>query len=657
MVTPAFPYDDKHVRKLFVGKRAERNRLSQFREGPIDILPGIFSNDPRFLAFKDLLSRNLTTRCPENVDPFGRVYGNGVRSNFYGLRHVNGYPMLPATYPLADNTKTREDEGLANSFVEPWHELLLKAIIRVVFRQTALEPQPLRVREGTSSVCPFFTNKMPQKLEQALFSLTNMEKAGTLIAEGKYEQAFLEYFIGGAYFTVYRSQSSDVVNLVNGVFVSKDRPAADLEYALTGGLKGQRIPADKTLGDVGFKKPDGFFRERRRTAFGGPWGLNSILALLAQPVRKSLYGRFSKTYHLTTRTATQELLRSWQFAIAADVSNHDQLWPMFVHDFMNDELLEMGYPEWWVSMNRMKGHLPYYVTSVGPGKDPVLIGDWCDPSNKGGLLSGNSFTDLDGTIQMTWNYLIVQLQHTMPQLIKTIRDLPSAINLVERYLSWDLPFVLMDKSDDALMGWTDPVLVPAAEKLMHKMQKGERVSPYMHIGYEHGAAMLGHVLLYPKSMDFGELHLIGNIVSLVVNSFSPEYGVDWKTKDRSKVKRPFPGLAWKTTPQVYGTCPAYADVMDEVERCWYKIYGESYSFMRDELLREDEKRLADYLKTTETTASIGDLTPIDIEVLASPEKLQYKFLEEDLTPGVVTHLFKGLPLEQTEPFFNSIVKG
>lgn len=653
---PTFTPGDPVCDALFSGKRAERAKLKDFKEGPIETLPGIFSNDPRLLEFKDKLSLKLTDLLPESVDEYGRVTGSGVRSNFLGMRHVNGFMMDPATYPIVDNTLLREEAGLANDFVEPWHRNLFRAIVKLFFSN--LEPVPLKLRKGSSSVCPFFVNQLVQKMDLARFALLRAEEGGNMMLKGDFETPFLKFFFGGASYVVYRAQSSDaIVLLKNGKFQAKARNVADLEYALTGGASGRFFASSKEMGNVDFSVPNGFFRERKRTAHGVGFSTNVVLMVVAQAVRKKLYDVYKYSFHHTTRMAQQEDVRKWHSVIAADVMQHDQYYPMFFADEMADVLLEMGFAEWWVEFFKLKGKLPYYVTDVSPGEGNILLGDWRNPSSRGGLTSGEAFTDIMGTVNMGFNYLITQISHVFPKLAARCKTEEGALEVAHSYFQGRQPIVQKSKSDDALLGVTDYSLVPAANRLQEKMKAEENVNPYMRLSLEHGGAFLGSILLTPTDGSLDKTTFIGNVISLTINQFSPEYGVQSKIRDRSRVKRPFPGLAWETLPSVYGTAPAFGVVMEETERAWREAFGFSYSIFREEMLREDKRRLTEYIAaSTDASLKIDEMTSIDHEVIASPEKLQYKFSSSDVSPGVEDMLFNGLPLEEVVPLFQSITR-
>lgn len=676
---PVWKSDDPFLKPLFRTRKAIRNRDKQFREGPLEVELGVQSNDYDFLVFKDRLSRDATKLLPENVDPdTGRAFGNGVIGNWFNMRHVSGYPARPATFPLVDNSYLREKNDLVNDFVSDRHRRLFRAIVKAFF--TDLEPQAVPLRVGASSMCPFYTTDLLERMSLIEYGWdswdaisASLQKTSPLLGGMTGSEAremrfnlFRDHSVGGVYHTVYRMQPSDSVNLVNGSWEFKKRPVADILYALTGGRRGTFEPSDKQIAGA-FDAPDGFARMRLRTAMGGPLGTNGLLFPIAHAVRKKIYTRYAYTYHHTTRDSSQNDLRKWDDLIAADVSNHDWFWPTFYIDEICSVLLDLGYEPGWVELYRMKTFMPNYVTDVGPDEGNVLMGDWLDPNSRGGLPSGNAFTDIEGTLGMTFVYMLIQLEHTADHLLFHLDDDAMTDLLVDEYLKGNLYIKLKDKSDDALLGWSEhPGIkqrVSTLRDLMRGVDKGElspaSVSPYMKVTYEHGGAFLGSVLLFDRFFDHKKLTLIGNISSFVRNRFSPEYGIQSGVKDRSRAKRPYWGLGWLSKMEAYGSCPAYSEILELIEFHWGRVYGESYIRRMDDLADVQIREAARAARAVQAAIGGGfsDLSAIDLEVLADPSKAHYKFTDEDISPAVFASLFKGLPLEASERFFNKIYPG
>lgn len=660
---PVFRGKDPVIDPLFrvAGKNsaAARNRVAPFREGPIETMKGRFSWDEDNLRVMDRISTTLTDKFPSSTDDYGRVGVNGVRGNFLGLRHVPGLPMIPATYPLTDNTKKRQDAGLADGPVNEKHELLFRALVRLFF--SSLENQGLKIARGSSTGCPDFSKSMTNKLITATHALANAEAAGKHYLRGQYEEAFLLYDYGGCYYVVYREQMSDAVTVDEaGEFVAKTRMVADEAYAASGGAEGQLLAASKDvarLRDRGFYVPDGFFATRRRTAMACPFTSNAPIMVIAQAVRARIYDEYGFTLHHTTRAQKQRKVNGWDLAIATDVSDHDTLWPGWLLDLICDELLQMGYADWWVEILRTTMRLPVYVSAPAPDEGHVLFGDWRDPRMNVGLPSGIGITDLMGSLLMIPCYTIMQLDHTAPHLWNAIRDLPSACSWLDSYLRGHEEIAQMSKSDDALLGWKRGPSSAAAQKLLDKLQAGDKtLSPYMIISYEHGGAFLGDILTYDHTKELKQARFTGNIISYVLNMFCPEYGVDSKQPVREKRARPFPGLAVEAAPIVFGTSPCYDDINDELERIHMDMLGYSFRAFRLSVLEEDKAALAEWIRHRSSFTSIGALSPQDHEVMAEPSKLAWKFDVKEINPAVVELVSSGLTKDQTVLFFDSVTR-
>lgn len=646
---------DPYCDPLFRTTAGNAFRTMKWREQPVEVLPGIFSNDIKFLRFKDKLTWTAHNQWEPNVDEKGRIYGNGVTTNLLEARHVSGFSMIPATWPMADNYNLRLQEGLVNEWVEPWHRVVAEAFIRLFFSD--LQPESVALRKGSSSMAPFFEKDTERRLMLLRHSIENAEVAGNMMLKGEFRDAFLKYGVGGCFGVVYRDQPTDLIQFENGQWSAKDRPVSDLEYAITGGRKGHRGVADKSLDGVDWPHPKGFFRMRKRSAMGGGLGLNGALMPHAHAVRKHLYRDYPSLYHHTTRDQLQADFREWKWMILTDVSNHDQLWPVhLLLPLIVETLLNMGYPEWWVKLYETKNLLPIFVTGVGPNEPNLLIGDYANPDLTLGQTSGNSWTDVDNTLGMSIWYFILQVEWTMPSLIPKLGTLSGALEVVKAYMKDELPITAKEKADDCNLGWKSEDLIPAAQRLQEAMIKGERVSPYMNISYEYGGAFLGGQLLYPRDFSIPGLVVTGAISSFLIKQFSPEYGVQSELRDRTKAKRPYPGLAWGSMLEAYGTHPIYGEMRELIDSCWYDEYGYSYSGYRDDLLRRDRARLAEWSRQRSHGLGLDDLSQIDQDVIAHPEKLQYRYDPADVNPTVVDLLFQGVTADELEPYFDSVYR-
>lgn len=643
------------VDALFQSKEAKQAAKRERRDGPIDIFPGHWSTDMHMQRIKDQISRDATAapELAENVDDLGRCFGTGVRSNFYGIRHINGFPMKNGTWPLTSNLGKREELGLANEWVEPWHRDLFMCFTHLFFEDLA--PRPLKIRKNSSTVVPYFTKKPRERKELAERALLQAEAAGCLMMSGDYKEAYLAYQMGGAYYVVYRSQSTDKIEHSKGQWISKDRLVADLRYAVTNGAEGQLFTSSKSLDDVDFRVLDGMFRERLRTAMGGPFQLNASLMPVMQAARASIYEAYEFSFHHTTRQQKQDKIRKWDMAIAADVSDHDTVWPnhLYVPAFC-EELRDMGYADWWVALLDASFKLPIYVGAPAIGQGHTLLGDWRSPDINVGMPSGHSGTDLFGTLGMTFCYFLTLVNHVGPHYLTQLRrSRADRLRLARAFMRGELEFGAMSKTDDAML-LAKGEAAARMVVLQRKMKAGESVSDYMKISYEHGGAFLGDILLYDVSKELRKSIFIGNILSCANNAFSPEYGCQDDIRDRDRVKRPYPGIAWLSQKEVYGDCPGYGALMEITEKAWRDHTGESYTSFRDKLYERDFARLAERMASVAKYNGLDHLSMADKEVLVAPEKLDYKHDPEDINPEVVELSIFQVPVEVTTPYLSSV---
>lgn len=652
---PFFPLSDPVCAVLFQGPQAKLAASRERKDAGIEVFRYKYSDSLEIQRVKDLVSKaaNAHPDLQENVDEFGRCYGTGVRSNWNGVRHVNGYPMRNGTWPMASNRERRVDAGLSNEWVESWHKTVFEAFVRHFFSDLA--PTALKLRKGSSTVIPFFTKDQADRKALAKRALEEAKSAGTMMLAGNYEEAFLAHQFGGAYYVVYRRQSTDKITVVDGKYVPKERLVATFEYAISGGTRGSMFASDKEMGNVDFPVLKGMFRERLRTAMGGAFQLNVALMPVMQSCRKKLYSEFAFSFHHTTRASKEEKTRKFAFNVMVDVTDHDMLWPGELYvPVITDTLLSMGFADWWVKLLETSFKLPIYVGAPAEDEGHILIGDWREPDLAVGLPSGQSGTDVFGTLGMSFIYFLAQVEHTSPRLIPQLKTIEGAMSVVERYLKGLLDFAAMSKADDAQLVWREGTILRSAMALQQKLVDKVQVSPYMLLSYEHGGAFLGDILLYDASRQLSKSTFVGNILSQSNNTLSPEYGVQSGILDRSKVNRGFPGLAYISHKEVYGSAPGYQALSEVLEKAWRSVFRESWEAFRVEEYRADLARLSQYMTSVAKNKGLDHLSTQDKEVLVDADKLRYKYDSADIDPDVVALSEYQIPVEEVETYFNAV---
>jgi hypothetical protein len=679
----AYKYPHPNARLIFDEKssKAITNAVRVESIKQLYIFPHHHSFSENYLAFMDMLSVRLSNEFKPNVDEStGYCFGNAVRGNFYGLRHVPGVPMTPATYTLISNRHRREALKLARRPLKDWHyNLMLAWWINVI---QDIKPTDLAIPRGTSSCAPEFTSKVSRKMEIAREAFRDAEVCGNLMLKGDYASPWIDYKMGGAVYIVYRLQVTDKVayDPKTRIYTPKGRWVADLDYALSGGLEGELKESDKTKyvkeifaeNGIGIKN---FFSCRKRTAAGAPLKLNSAIGVIADAMRQNMYDKYGITYHDRTREQKTRDVHEFDMAILADVADHDLLWGEYNLEIMIEAFKICGFADWWIALFHRSMTLPQYVTSLSSEDGNTLIGEWDKPNPLSMLLSGSKFTDICGTGGMTPIYAIGQIEHTAPHHIPNLSSLSKAILWVDNYLKHKLDIAQKSKSDDGLLLFRTPRVVAKAKLLQTKLvhvdnKEGEYkdfiFSNYMIIGYEAGGAYLGDLLYFDSSLDLKRSKFIGNIMSFVNNKFAPEYSCPPEgtpINQYGRYRRKFPGLAWESAFEVYGDCPIFSQVVEVIEDCWSLTIGGSFQGYMNRLLEEDRKKVSLYALEVAKELDIqiaslqdADLTAIDREVLADPSKIHYKFQPDQISTFIHHLLFNKIPKEEVAPYFYSIVQ-
>lgn len=658
----SFIADAPHLQKLFKPGLIGR-AVKHYPRGAIDPIPHLLSIQREQLNNLEELAQTLNKAFPRSVDDMGRVFGNGVRSDFNGLLHLAGMPQERATTPSLDNKNLRAERGLVNEWSSKFDRDLFKAVVVNFFKE--LPDVKVRIKDRTSSGFGDFSTDLVEKLATFHHYMDNLDHIIKLINANDIETAYKLYELMGPSFTVFRDQPGDKVSIdEKGIRSAKLRRVATPEYAISGGASGSMVDSSKDPAVWGLNELSGrFFTLRRRVAYAQSKGYSFLLLPWAQSIRKSVYERYEFTMHHTTDDQKREKIAPWDFAIPVDVSDHDLLWPVDLYVPVIEEALnELGYESWAIKLFVNALRTAIYVPSIADGEGGFMVGDWRDPQNSTGLVSGNPFTDIAGSVGMIFCYLLTQLKHTLPQVKARLetRSFDELLSWVDGYLKGNQIISAPSKSDDAYLLWKqDLTSVQLANKLMIKMKEieaktsKEMICDYMIISYEDGGAFLGSVAIYPASKDMSKLIFTGNANSLPVRLYQPEYACKMSPElspslyeaDRLKMmNRAYPMLAHYSRQEKYGSMPAYVEMMDIIKFCWrkhlqnfmgmsYDSYMEKYAREHTDLMKRDLVRrlqLGVARGIVDPRVMAGQLTSIEMEYVNEPSIVTWKYRDTDV---------------------------
>lgn len=580
------------------------------------LYPGVYSFDPRTLAFQRELVKQLNEAFEPDPDSEGFTK-TGIHTNFDRLKCPAGYFMNPMSYTTVNNKLYREKElglrcGMSDRdkaiATEVWHLVWKEATVR-----------PVNVAKLSTSGMRRFTHDVQWKLAFAEWVLepANFEEVldaiasdDTITLANKFEMVWAMY--------IQKRGQVDHPDKVRMVF--------DLEYALSGGLEGREFAADKKVFiDVNgtLVAYEDFSAVRARVVQAGPWTVNCFLQICATSAMYSLFSRFGSTFHINTAEQIKEVTTG-KYVYCSDVTEYDRSMDIadlrLQHDCMR---------EYW-DERIVKASWRLYVSayyskplSLG-GTHGAWVGDPTDWSQElhSGNRSGHALTSITAKVQKVIDTLIV------------IDRMYPVVGHVKRFLEGKGPVQMVNNGDDEVILFNSKADLERFKVLRADRQIGRYVvepelgqgfsgllltrDPAAPLSYEPKAKI--HTTfekLWVPERSIGGLHrqfwTIG-VIDRVTNITSTDIG----------------RRAWEIHMRVY------RDMMSP-------HHGDFMSV----LMREHSK----------VNLDLQALTRIDREVLDDPSKIHYKFADDEVSPEVLETVTSKIPPPVVYDFLKRYYKG
>lgn len=573
------------------------------------ILPGVHTTEADTHAFLANLADTCTHKYPVDIDEAGVAGATAITSDFMALRTLSGFHMNPMSIPLSSNAKLRSEAKLAGEFVTDRHKKIADELANAMFECRV--PTNLHFRKAASTTFPLFTSDMDVKMRYLFDGLKNLPHILKLSQSGQLKQLLTDHGVAPFYYMGTRWQP-DSVTCENHKFKSKPREVPSLAYALSGGDRGIRGDADKSVRIKGRLLPD-FFGGRRRTVFGLSTSVNAILTAFWMGFREYYLNQYSFTWKHQGHQDMQRKLSTYSSFIGFDVKQHDQFVANWLVDHMFDRLSKRLHPD-LVQFMRLCYQAPAFQPNVWVGHtggfwngDPFDVKHY---DKQYGLPSGIAFNPDVGKYGMVFVYLCL-LDDYFGDVLET--GIPKILKgECARY-------ALLNASDDTVIATDDPGFLTYCQDGF----KTNDLSPYMILQQENGVAFLGGILTRDK---FGDVTVVPNIVSAVVNFFAPERGVNDPYRSNW-------ALGWLERQGYYLNAPLYSEV---------------YFDIRDSARRFLKVNIDDLARTAFSAGSFADLTPLDRTVLDNPDSIYYKVDPRDLSPGVLDMIIGSVPAESYE---------
>lgn len=594
--------------------------LKSYHREPGFPFPGIISVDPRNDLYSYEYAMLASEQWKPQVDEQGFAGPTGVVKDFSALLTATGCKMSAANAPLTDRTSTLDALGYATDFVSPRHKRIARALHKAMFGRRVLAPFKFPVRSSTTLPSGFAgPGSQVQKQHMCRTNLQQADKILDWVMRKDMHALFAEAGILFAAVPGERAQPEGVKDILGGDMTPKARKVSDQEYAITGGKKGKRYDADKTLVTQGIFGCKYMLGARIRTIYAVCGEISYFLTPFLVGCRANYFEEFGYTWHHTTADQIYDGIKDFESIIGLDVTLMDQNMPKFFLDYHADWLEDYWDPR-VAQLVRWLNGIPYFAPQLTAGGKPYWAGNPMDPSTFNidvGLSSGRSDNPDLGKWYMTSVYFCLVDDYLHDLLEQGANDDESIMTVLK---GGHKVFGLKDMGDDAILGLRAGYSELATKMRADLTEAGESgkagLSPYAILDVEKGVAFLGNVIL--KDATGKLIRPIPNPVTFLVNRHCPERSVN-------------------TGYQQYWM-HGYLAAMEHYSRAG-SIIGE-LDRMGEELWRKHfpgvptPGQMANMARR-QRPLPLGDtLSEVDMEVLLDPSKLFYKFGDQDVSPSI-----------------------
>lgn len=607
----------KVYKKLFVGQDALQQYSRVYKQRPVQVLPDIYSNDPRFLQMMKELSYALRSTYPIDVREDGLFGETAVGTNFTELLTIAGCPMNPMTYNPNSNERLRYDLGLCSDFISARHRRIFLELIKV--RYAKHDGSRGKISKISGSGFPLFTHNVETKISHLNHIVKNIDEILNLLAAEDFEALFKDHAMLLASSSVLRTQAEGGKVNDNGVVIPKERMVNDLEYALTNGRSGNRFAADKNVTVDGYTY-SGHFAGRARSAYAIPNPINSMYTAAVEGLRHYADNTYEFTYKHRSKDDMKRKAKKFHHFLPLDVGQYDQSMPWFLVKLWIDV---MPFTERAKKGVELILKAPKFYSAVNSIHSPCWTGD---PFSKegytewGGLPSGAFLTSMLGKDLFTFA--------TLCMMDDFYHDV---VGRVDSILKGEAEYGLLNASDDTILMSNDASFITNLRTIQET--KGS-MSSYFKVEIEPGFKFLGDCGYVDKDKEF---KICSDIGSYFKNMLCPERGIDSKLR-----KYPMYGLMIRRSN--FEDHPLFFEAEEIFLKLFQKHFHVGWSSMIEAHMIKPNGLLASQI-----------LSQAEIEVMLDPNKLHYKFDEQDVPDDLLTLLEEKISEHNTEVLTSKLI--
>lgn len=583
-------YDHSNLGWMLRGFSRRNEPLPMRRS--IEVLPGVYTYDDRLLQFIRQLSKELNEHpaLKPELDTNSMVSANGVHTSFDRLRTVAGFASNPLGWISTDNTLLCDSLGLPQDFRNARHRMIFDEFFDLVWG--SWKPTSIKVPKHSTMGLPLIWQyDANYKRAASVHLYKNASDVFSMIGRHEWEALADKYGIIFCYNLNRRGQVDEP---------GKERKVNSLEYALSGGRSGERLVADKhvVLPD-GREYPD-FSATRERVVQGASWFINCMLQPISSGTMYALFHEYPTVFHHTDPQDIADAAFHEGDATFSDVSQYDET----MREFLLRRMFQRQrtfWPEHMVDAAEILYFAPYFsrpldADGVRRGR---FVGNPMNPIGEGviaGNRSGHAFTSLVAKTMKVFDSLCV-----IDDIYKDV------VGNVHHYLKDRGAIKLKNNGDDeGAIG--SPTAIEAYRKVRYDGQHG-----YFKIEPEKGQGFSGTLIRWKDTpLAIPRLH------TSLEKIYCPERPIGGIFRPRWPI-----GLLARLEAMEKHPVGHFAT---EIHRkLWHDMMQPHYGSFGDLLSGAMEQLPVQY----------DGLTSIEKEVLDDPEKLYYKYSDDDVSQAVL----------------------
>lgn len=597
--------------ELFSNGRAQHSVPLVDRK-PREILPGMWSFDTPVLLFLRDAIKEWNAKLPVDLNEDGFTT-TGIHATFNKLACPAGYLQSPMSAKVVDNTLLREELGLTPGY-SPRQREIASMVWRKVWSRAI--PSAVNVPKASAGGMRRFTHDVQWKLDYALWKTqpANYDRYLHMVESADCYGLANEYEIVFGMYVQKRLQLDEP---------GKVRMANDWEFAISGGLRGKRAPTDKRV------EIDGTFWEdfsalRVRVIDAGPWAINCDLQIVATAHMRALFHDYPKTFHVNTPDQMTEIFNG-KHIFCSDVSEYDQSMSKDAIAVAFEQMREW-YPEGVVRAAERLYEAPYFAKPLelgGKRSDWIFNPmDWSKRMQSGNR-SGHAMTSLMAKVNKVIETLF-------------ILDIMHGVNdrNIDMWLRGQMSMGLVNNGDDEVVWAVAKRDIQRFKTLRSDLSLGHyKVEP------EPGMGFSGNLLVLVDPINLTYMPTT-RLQTPIEKCYVPERSI-------GGVLRPYWPVGWLDRIDSLHQTDAGRELWS-IHNHYYDKHLKPQYGSHSSLIERGLRALP---------IQNHDLTAIDREVLVDPDKLHYKYTDDQVSKEVRSIITSNIPADYCAGFLRRYYRG